>query len=557
MKYQKINSFTFNLSLVTFILFMIFSFFAKEEVVPILKEKELINYSNNWELKYSNINERVNLPIDYRNFQVKKLSFEKVLPQIDFANNYLFFRSFQSNIDIFVENERVYHYKPENNFFKRIPGSTWVLLELKESYSGKTIRIEKECKYTKYYGSFSEVFLGTKSQIISYLLKASIGGIITSFLMFVLGVISIIISFLMKGLVIKNRKILYLGIFSIACSFWSLGELRIIQLFFGNITFVSHLAFLSVSIGISSFLMFISTFDFYAKDIFLKRLVLLSVLNFFTIILLHISEIKDLFQTLFMTHICIVISVFYISGKFLYCFFKKNVDIDVINLHINMLLFFLIGLTDLVKFYSLGVVRIGGGIRLGLGYFIAIMTIISIKQISKAFSQNLEVHILRKMAFTDNLTKLNNRTALEEKVREISQGSSKERYLLIAVDMNNLKSINDNHGHQVGDMALVAVGKLLNEKFKKFGSVYRLGGDEFLIIADESINNRVGSIFESLNEEIKKDFSYTKIKPYLAHGHVIYRASNNFDETLKIADELMYLCKEKMKNREKLIRIFN
>jgi len=556
MKYKKINSFTFNLSLVTFISFMIFSFFVGEEVMPILKENELINYSNNWELKYSNIKERVNLPIDNKNFQEKKLSFEKVLPHVNFTNNYLFFRSFQSNVDIFVGDERVYHYKPENNFFKRIPGSTWVLLELKESYSGKTIRIEKECKYSKYYGSFSEVFLGTKSQIISYLLKTSIGGIITSFLMLVLGVISIIISFFMKGMV-KNRKILYLGIFSIACSLWSFGELRVIQLFFGNVTFVSHLAFLSVGMGISSFLMFTSTFDFYAKDVFLKRLVLLSILNFFLIIGLHLSGIKDLFQTLFLTHIWIIISVFYISGKFLYCFFKKNVDSDVINLHINMLLFFLIAITDLLKFYFLGLVRIGGGIRLGLGYFIAIMTIISIKQISKAFSDNLEVHILRKMAFTDSLTKLYNRTALDEKIREISQGSAKNRYLLIAVDMNSLKAINDNHGHHVGDMALVAVGKLLNEKFKNLGSVYRLGGDEFLIIADGSINNTVGSIFESLNEEIKRDFSYTKIKPYLAHGHVLYRASDNFDETLKIADELMYLCKEKMKNREKLIRIFN
>lgn len=556
MKYRKINSYMFNLSLGVFFILLFFSFFAGEELSPILKDKELIEYSNNWKLSYGRNEENINLPLNYKDFQENQIVLEKVLPKINFYNNYLFFRSFQSNLDIYIGDEKVYEYKPKTSFFKRIPGSTWVLVELHENYSGKTIKIEKESKYSKYHGRVSEIYLGTKAQIITSLLKASIGGIITSFFMLILGLVSILISLFTKRAV-NNKKILYLGMFSIFCSFWSMGELRIIQLFFGNITFVSHLAFLSLSMGIISFLMFVSTFEFYAKDLILKRIVLISILNFFVINICHAIGIKDLFQSLFLTHFCILISVLYISGKFLYFYYKKNVDSDVKNLHINMLLFFIIALTDLVKFYTSGIIRLGGGIRVGLSYFITVMTIISIKQISKAFSENLEINLLRKIAYTDSLTRLNNRSALDKRVDEISHLVTKEEFLLIAVDMNNLKVINDNHGHHAGDRAIILVGRLLAEKFKKTGDVYRLGGDEFLIIANKSITNEIGVIFENLNEDIRRGFDFSKVKPYLAYGYMPFREKDNFEDILREADSKMYLCKEKMKNREKLDYIFN
>ena len=90
-------------------------------------------------------------------------------------------------------------------------------------------------------------------------------------------------------------------------------------------------------------------------------------------------------------------------------------------------------------------------------------------------------------ALHDELTGLPNRTLLTDRLRQSAQGTDRRgtRAMLLFLDLDNFKAINDRFGHPAGDCLLVAVASRLQELVRAHDTVARLGGDEFVILADE------------------------------------------------------------------------
>ncbi len=90
-------------------------------------------------------------------------------------------------------------------------------------------------------------------------------------------------------------------------------------------------------------------------------------------------------------------------------------------------------------------------------------------------------------ALHDELTGLPNRTLLTDRLRQSAQGTERRgtRAMLLFLDLDNFKAINDRFGHPAGDSLLVAVASRLQELVRAHDTVARLGGDEFVILADE------------------------------------------------------------------------
>lgn len=125
----------------------------------------------------------------------------------------------------------------------------------------------------------------------------------------------------------------------------------------------------------------------------------------------------------------------------------------------------------------------------------------------------------KKLAFYDALTKVKNRNALE---KDRKMWNKVECYIYIA-DVNNLKRINDTKGHRAGDIAI----KNTANRLKRLGEVYRLGGDEFLLIA-----------YTRFAIEGKRNF---------ALGHCFKPVSMSLSEAMKVADSNMYKDKVALK----------
>lgn len=150
----------------------------------------------------------------------------------------------------------------------------------------------------------------------------------------------------------------------------------------------------------------------------------------------------------------------------------------------------------------------------------------------------------------DKLTGCSNRTMLESKVAEYEKHSD---YSVIFFDVNNLKKMNDLHGHNAGDKVLIKAAEQLSF-WHKYGELYRIGGDEFIVVVTNMSAQGLDAIAEEwyaalprLNEEYDDDFGCS-----LSYG--IYnnsvKDSVSFKDVMDNADEKMYEMKKAVKERK-------
>ncbi|MBI5676320.1 MAG: diguanylate cyclase [Nitrospirae bacterium] len=159
---------------------------------------------------------------------------------------------------------------------------------------------------------------------------------------------------------------------------------------------------------------------------------------------------------------------------------------------------------------------------------------------------------LEKLSITDALTGFYNRRGfLAFATPKLKLSLRKmEKILLIYADMDNLKAINDNYGHQEGDKALAETANILKSTFRETDVLARLGGDEFAILAIDACDEKV------IQERIQKNMdAYNKnVNPVhklsMSIGVVCYDPGkpSTLDDLLSKADALMYENKLSKKN---------
>jgi len=109
----------------------------------------------------------------------------------------------------------------------------------------------------------------------------------------------------------------------------------------------------------------------------------------------------------------------------------------------------------------------------------------------------------------------------------------------VYVDMDKFKSINDNHGHDVGDEILRLLVRTIKNNIRSSDFVIRMGGDEFLVILRGCPVEKATEIFTTVSEEFKNSH---ELRPGFSFG--IVQFSGTVENTLRAVDDLMYKMKE-------------
>lgn len=159
---------------------------------------------------------------------------------------------------------------------------------------------------------------------------------------------------------------------------------------------------------------------------------------------------------------------------------------------------------------------------------------------------------LEQFAAFDELTSVYNRRAGLELLKEALHYAKRKQQPLTIVflDVDKLKIVNDNFGHQSGDKYLKDIVTLLRKHLRKSDSVSRFGGDEFLIILSECRQEEAQAIFLRIEEDIKRMNQDGRMYP-MSFSYGISQTSSSYEESLHqliaMADERMYVNKQKKK----------
>ena len=141
---------------------------------------------------------------------------------------------------------------------------------------------------------------------------------------------------------------------------------------------------------------------------------------------------------------------------------------------------------------------------------------------------------VRQLAFFDALTELPNRRLLTDRLSQILLANKRNGHFgaVLFLDLDNFKSLNDTHGHAVGDLLLIEVARRLKACVREVDTVARLGGDEFVVILSELDRTMEASQAQAM---VIAD----KIRQALAE---VYRLSHNHGHTGSASQVIEHHC---------------
>ena len=152
-------------------------------------------------------------------------------------------------------------------------------------------------------------------------------------------------------------------------------------------------------------------------------------------------------------------------------------------------------------------------------------------------------------AYTDVMTGIRNKSAYLDKVKELEQRIAEHmaEFTVYVFDVNGLKRMNDTLGHEYGDMLIRDSATVLKAVFKE-DCIYRVGGDEFVVIDERTEENGVAAHLAAFDEQMA---AFNKENDQYEAELAVSKGAATFDEKVDVdfktvfarADEAMYACK--------------
>lgn len=161
---------------------------------------------------------------------------------------------------------------------------------------------------------------------------------------------------------------------------------------------------------------------------------------------------------------------------------------------------------------------------------------------------------LKAQTFIDDLTGLYNsrylKFALSNAVLKCKK--PEQGFTVLFIDVDHFKKINDTHGHLIGSEFLVTIGKTIRNAIRQIDPVFRYGGDEFVVILNDTLTEGAKIIAERIRKNIERRvfvIQGKRIQTTVSIGLASYpEHAAEQDSLLKLADEAMYSAKKTSRN---------
>ena len=160
-----------------------------------------------------------------------------------------------------------------------------------------------------------------------------------------------------------------------------------------------------------------------------------------------------------------------------------------------------------------------------------------------------------RLAKTDHLTGLNNRRELSHLLRKICLQASTKQASILMIDIDHFKQVNDQYGHNAGDVVLTEIGQVLQHMMPERACLARWGGEEFLVLLPNSGSQeaiKVAEDFRLAVAHLKISYETQDISVTVSIGVEAYRPDDSMDVWVRRADQALYASKSNGRNRATL-----
>ena len=468
----------------------------------------------------------------------------------------LCFKSEDTYVTVYADDKVIYDYEPDVNKFLgksygiyahtvAIPDNTKIItLELHSIFDNDSVKI-------------SDAAFQSESSFIFGILKKGMTDILMCAILLIFGITMIAIGQINKKLDLKsdmNVNFTSVGIFAILVSFWAVNDTYVLQMLFQKPDLIkasSCISLIFVPYMPTSFIYTMTKSKHKCVPMCVGTVTLLVlILN----LVLSISGLSDYSKLTWIMQIMTPITVFFIARMIFISIREGDIDrqkFSAVLLGINSMA--LGAMVDIIRHKIHENHRFSNGAftKLGVMIFILALGVQLAREKNRKQIEANENEIKAKLAYTDGLTGLQNRLSFNNTEKVL--GCGVQDCIIIQLDINDLKKVNDTYGHSEGDKHIINGAKVIKDSFN-LGTCYRTGGDEFIVVMHNGTEEELGDALHTMNEKIKQynDTEEPPVNLAIAYGYAFFNhESDRIDQVEKLADERMYQKKREMKGERR------
>ncbi|WP_181186015.1 sensor domain-containing diguanylate cyclase [Alkalicoccus urumqiensis] len=472
---------------------------------------------------------------------------ERELPEAFAGPRSIMFRASLQQSHVYLNDELILQGLEETSGPARLPvASHWGLVHLPPESNGKTLTIQLTSPYEGMSGVVNEMYYGSSGGLLLHLVDAHLYELISAFGILLLGIILTAVYMLFYRM--QPYELLYIGLFSIAIAFWLFAETRMLQFFTGSQWLLGGLAYMMIPLIPIPIFLYVRDVVFQQKKPVMTVFAYTFFAQFLLVTTLQFTGVMDFFISVQVSLVMLVTGfVWTVSLVVREMVLRNNKEAKLFLLSFSAL--FLTAILEIIRFFTADPVLMADFIRIGFFLFVLTLTVHSIRQILQRVRRTQELEISHQLAYRDPLTGGPNRLAFDQALDTCFTKEAPPYRRLAYFDLNNLKPINDTFGHREGDKALLQVFEQLQLTFGRYGTCYRIGGDEFACLLPDESETRYEQINAQLDAALKEK---SRTLPYalrLASGSAALDPNRDHSpgDWLHRADHAMYAEKQRMK----------
>lgn len=412
--------------------------------------------------------------------------------------------------------------------------------QLSENYNGETIAfVYKNTSNGKY--KIGEVYTGSRDAVFKYYCYEEIFTILMVFIMVVMAIVSIGISFYLKYMNIKEQRFADVAIFLLLCAVWFITDSQLVQSVSGS-AFISYVSFFAFMLLIVPGMYLVKHTRSLKSSRALDVIICLAYLNVIVQSLLNYMGVFDFVQMLFVTHILLFVG-FCVIMRLLWREYKES------------------GNRELLMIFQLFWAVAGGGlISIGLywilkpawyelvfGFGIIALFFYLLHVLVVMVGQNLhyrtEAEVYQRLSMEDCLTGMQNRKAFQKYMAETEGKLGTYKNLtMICMKLEKLKSFDDSLGLHIGDELIIAASRCIAKAFGEMGDCFRTGEEEFCVVLCDNSETEE-ELSARLDEELRQSQYTSRYQVSVARGISYVRDSQgNFKSFNDWKQEADFKC---------------
>ena len=496
-----------------------------------------------------------------RDFELGEIRTESIsLPSEFNIPRSILFKTTHTKAEVWLAGKMIYQYGNEENApkFMKSPGSGWHIVDIPANSGGKSLEVRIIPVYDGFYGNLNTLVYGTRGDCILKILSDSLGAMILSCGILFMGIISLTLYFATikkrkkEGNATKIEMFLNLGIFSILIALWTLEQCGFMQFLIPDgrtLYFVDYFTFFLFPVPFN-FLLYDTCKSKYRKGALYLSMLYLA--NMAVDMVLQCAGIVDIFQILTLTHVIMLVNVIYTIG-IIYYEAAKIENQSAREFKYPMYIITCFAVLELISYYAKHFTDTSIFLPIGTLLFIVMLIWIQVYRYYDQYVQAQKVVYLQKMANMDMLTEAMNRNAYENMIKYLDEQEIELRTTgVVLFDLDNLKVINDNYGHDKGDEALKLCYQCISKVFKKEKNCFRIGGDEFAYVYHSEEKELISDYISRLERLLKETAKGLGYPLSVSAGYAYYLPDTDIDfkDIVRRSDTMLY----RQKRRKKMAR---